>query len=349
MSNAISPAVLDVATSRQFAGFLAASASALVVTTYQTGMVLLIGTDPETSRLWFHNRLLDRPMGVAVRGAQLAVAGQTRIDTFVNAHATGGGMIEPVYVPQVASYTGDLDVHDLAYDGAGRLVFANTLFSCLATVSDHWSFEPIWRPRFITRLAPEDRCHLNGLAMRDGAPAFVTAVAATDVAEGWRNHRRDGGVVVDVASGEIAGTGLSMPHSPRWHEGKLWLLNAGTGELGTLDLALGRFEPVTFLPGFLRGLAFLDGHALVTVSEPRDQPTFGDLPLQERLVREAVPARCGLFIVDIASGRTSHWLRLEGSVSELYDVAVLPGARRPSMIGFKSDDIRKVISLPDAS
>jgi uncharacterized protein (TIGR03032 family) len=131
--------------------------------------------------------------------------------------------------------TGDLDIHDVCVDGDGRVVFVNTLFSCLATVSPDASFAPVWQPPFISRLAAEDRCHLNGLAMRDGRPGFVTATARTDIAEGWREHRRDGGVVLDVPTGEVVAAGLSMPHSPRWHRDRLWLLQAGTGEFGTVD------------------------------------------------------------------------------------------------------------------
>src|SRR5262249_29478043 len=140
---------------------------------------------------------------------------------------------DAVFVPQVAHYTADLDVHDLAYGADGRLVFGNTLFSCLAGASESHSFRPIWKPFFISRLAAEDRCHLNGLALKDGRPAYVTAVAETDLADGWRDNRVSGGVVIDVATGEIVCRALSMPHSPRLHDGRLWLLNSGTGEIGT--------------------------------------------------------------------------------------------------------------------
>ena len=80
----------------------------------------------------------------------------------------------------------------------GKPVFINTLFSCLATVSDTHSFKPLWQPSFISDLQPEDRCHLNGLAMKDGAPAYVTAISTTNVNEGWREHRQSGGVVIDI-------------------------------------------------------------------------------------------------------------------------------------------------------
>lgn len=335
----------EITTSRQFESWLAGTGAALALTTYQAGMTLILGTDPVTGRLWVFNRRLQRPMGLACDRDRLAIATQTEIVTFVDARRETGG--EPLYVPQVAHFTGDLDVHDLAFDADGRIVFVNTLFSFLATVSETHSFRPLWRPPFTGRLAAEDRCHLNGLAMRDGRPAFATAVARTDVADGWREHRREGGVVLDVASGEIAAAGLSMPHSPRWREGALWLLNAGTGEFGALDLAEGRFRPAAFCPGFLRGLAFLDGCAVVGASEPRENRTFGDLPLQARLEREGVSPRCGLFVVDLATGDVAHWARFSGVVTELFDIAVIPRARQPQMIGFSSDEIRRTISIGD--
>lgn len=333
----------EITTSRQFESWLAESGATLAVTTYQAGMILLIGTDPATGRLWVFNRLLERPMGLCGDRTRLAVAALTQIVTFVDARHEEGG--EPIYVPQVSHFTGDLDAHELAFDGDGRIVFVNTLFSCLATVSETHSFRPLWRPPFISRLAPEDRCHLNGLAMRDGRPAFVTAVARTDVADGWREHRHEGGVVIDVASGEVTAAGLSMPHSPRWRHDRLWLLNAGTGEIGAVTLGDGRFEPAAFCPGYLRGFDFLGGHAIVGTSRPRHDGTFGNLALEERLEREGVAPRCGLFVIDLASGHILHWLRFSGVVTELFDVAVIPRARQPQMIGFRSDEIRRVISI----
>jgi uncharacterized protein (TIGR03032 family) len=339
---------MDITTSRQFTSFLTESNAALAISTYQAGMVLIIGIDPETGKLWIFNRHVERPMGIASDRRRLAVAALTQIVTFVDGHhGTPTEGQDPVFVPQLAHFTGDLDVHDIAFDAAGDIVFVNTLFSCLATVSPTHSFRALWKPRFISRLAAEDRCHLNGLAMRDGAPAFVTAVSTSDIADGWREHRRDGGVVIDVTSGEIAATDLSMPHSPRWHDGKLWLLNAGTGELGTVDPATGSFTAVAFCPGYLRGLTFIGRYAIVGASEPRENHTFGGLALQERLDRENISPRCGVFVIDTVTGDVVHWLRITGVVTELFDIAVIPEARKPSLIGFRSDEIRRVVSIDD--
>jgi uncharacterized protein (TIGR03032 family) len=185
------------------------------------------------------------------------------------------------------------------------------------------------------------------MAMKDGRPLYATAVSRSDVADGWRDRRADGGVVIDVASGEIVAGGLSMPHSPRLHGGKLWLLNSGTGELGHVDLEAGRFEPVAFCPGYARGLAFAGRHAVVGLSLAREKRTFSGLALDEALASRDSAPRCGLAVIDLASGDMTDWVRLEGVVRELYDVAVLPGIRRPCAIGFRTDEIKYVISIEE--
>jgi uncharacterized protein (TIGR03032 family) len=253
-----------------------------------------------------------------------------------------------LYVPQTGYTTGDIDIHDVALDRQRRPVFVATLFSCLATVSETHSLRPLWKPPFISKLAAEDRCHLNGLVMKDGAPAYATAVAATDVADGWREHRDSGGIVIDVAGGETVASGLSMPHSPRLHEDVLYLLESGTGQFGTVDLAAARFEPVTFCPGYLRGLAFVGQFAIVGISRPRpDTRTLQGLKLDGALAEKGVSARCGILVIDLKRGDIVHWLHIQGVVQELYDVIALPGVVRPMALGFKSDEIRRSLTIED--
>lgn len=334
--------------SRQFPDWLAASGISLAISTYQAGKLFLIGLQPN-GRLSIFERTLNRVMGLAATAGGLYATTLFQIWRFENVLPAGSQQngYDRVYAPRAGWVTGDLDIHDMAVDGTGRLVFVNTLFACLATVSAQASFAPLWQPPFISRLAAEDRCHLNGLAMRDGRPAFVTAVAATDVADGWRDHRRDGGVVVDVASGEILAGGLSMPHSPRWHDGRLYLLNSGSGEFGTVDLADGCFTPICFCPGYLRGLVFVGPFAVLGLSEQRENRTFSGLALDEALAARNAAPRCGVHVVDLRTGDVVHWLRIEGVIRELYDVAALPGVRRPSLIGFRTDEIRRVLNIDD--
>lgn len=194
-------------TSRHFTSWLAERAAAIAFTTYQAQKVFLLGLGAG-GRMSVFERTFARCMGLAVSGdaRSLALATQCqlyRFDNVLDPGQTTPDGHDTVYAPHGAWITGDLDVHDVAFDGAMRPVFVNTLFSCLATVSEGSSFRPLWQPPFISKLSPEDRCHLNGLAMEAGAPRYVTAVARSDVADGWRDSRRDGGVVIDVASGEV--------------------------------------------------------------------------------------------------------------------------------------------------
>ena len=342
----------SLSSSRNFPGWLAGIGASIAFTTYQAGKLFMLGIRPD-GRLSVFERSFPRCMGIAVSpdGRQLALATQTQIQRFDNlvptAQLTSDGY-DALYAPHAAWVTGDLDVHDVGFGADGRPLFANTLFSCLATVSDGHSFRPLWKPPFISRLAPEDRCHLNGMAVEDGRPSFVTAISRSDAADGWRDRRSDGGVVIAVQSGEIIVDGLSMPHSPRLHDGKLWLLNSGKGELGFVDRDKGRFEPIAFCPGYARGLAFIGNHAVVGLSLQRDSKTFNGLQLDDELARRDVEARCGLAVFDLATGDMTAWVRIEGVVRELYDVAILPGVRRPSAIGFKTDEIRRIISIDDA-
>jgi uncharacterized protein (TIGR03032 family) len=337
---------LVLSSSRQFPQWLAEQNISLGFTTYQAGKLFLIGLLPD-GRLSVFERSLARCMGLAASASGLYVASLYQVWRFENTLEPGEDYHghDRLFAPRMSWVTGDLDIHDIALDKTGRPIFANTLFSCLSTLSEEASFSPLWRPPFISKLAAEDRCHLNGLAMREGAPAYVTAVARSDVADGWREHRRGGGLLIDVASGESVVTGLSMPHSPRVHRGEIYLTNAGTGEFGRADLKRGVFEPIAFCPGFLRGLAFIDRFAIVTLSLPRESGTFRGLALDEQLSARGAEPRCGLMVIDLKTGDAPHWLRLDGVVKELYDVAVLPSVKRPAAIGFKNDEIRRVLKV----
>jgi uncharacterized protein (TIGR03032 family) len=337
---------LEIAASRQFVSWLASVNASLAFTTYRAGKVFLIGSQPD-GRLSIFERTFNRCMGLCVAGNGFYMSSLFQLWRFENILDPGQAYngYDRAYVPIVGYTTGDLDIHDMAVDGNGRVVFVNTLFSCLATVGEKDSFAPLWRPPFVSKLAAEDRCHLNGLAMDDGKPAYVTAIAATDVADGWRDKRADGGCVIDVRSNQVIAAGLSMPHSPRLHQGKLWLLNSGTGELGTVDPRMGRFQPIAFCPGYLRGLSFIADYAVVGLSKPRENRTFTGLPLDDALARRNAEAQCAIYVIDLRTGDAVHWLRIEGIVEELYDVVVLPGVRRPMAFGFKTDEIRRVVKV----
>lgn len=336
-----------------FSQWLEEERVSLALTTYQAGRLFFFGRKQDGS-LRAHERLIEQCQGLWTDGQSLWTCNKSALLRFEN--DVGPGAVTPTgadrrFVPRETRITGAVDVHDIGMglvEGKRQPIFVNTAYSCLATISDTASFRPVWTPPFISALAREDRCHMNGLAMDGDRPVYVSAVSRSDVADGWRERRRDGGVVVDVASGEIAAGGLSMPHSPRLYDGKLFLLNSGTGEFGTVDTATGAFTAITFCPGYARGLAFTGRHAVIGLSRPRRNKTFEGLELQDRLTaKDAVP-RSGLLIVNIDTGTSVQWLRFEHTIDELYDVAVLPGVKMPEAIGFVGDDIERTISIEAA-
>jgi uncharacterized protein (TIGR03032 family) len=357
----------SLSVSRQFTEWLGGVKASLAFTTYQAGKLFLLGLNPD-GRLAVFERSLARCMGLGVSAdAQtLMLATQYQLLRFDNVvpqpvvpkgkkgaaprkspspQVGASGQHDALYAPHAAWITGDVDAHDVAIGSDARPVFVNTLFSCVASVSDGYSFRPVWRPPFVSRLAPEDRCHLNGLALEKGRPRYVTLVGKSDVADGWREHRSGGGMLMDISGDKVLLEGLSMPHSPRLHDGQLWLLNSGTGEFGFLDRKAKKLEPVAFCPGYARGLAFVGDYAVIGLSLARENSTFQGLPLDAALAKHGAEPRCGLLVIDTKSGNTVGWVRIEGVVRELFDVGVLPGVRNPAVIGFMTDEVKRVISI----
>lgn len=339
---------LEINASRQFTSWMFEHKLSFLFTTYQTGKLFLIGLQPD-GRLSVFERSFNRCMGLFSPNNQtFYMSSLYQLWRFENALAPGQlhNDHDRLYVPQAAYTTGDIDVHDIALDQDGRLVFVNSLFSCLATTDDTHSFTPIWKPPFISKLAAEDRCHLNGLATdQDNHIRYVTAISESDANEGWRDHREQGGIVIDVNSNDIIARSLSMPHSPRLYQDKLWLLNSGTGYFGYIDINKGSFEPVAFCPGYTRGLAFHGDFALIGLSMPRHNKTFSGLTLDNNLQQKKVSPRCGIEVVDLRSGDVVHSLRIEGMITELYDVCVIPDVFRPMALGLQTEEIRRIITL----
>ncbi len=303
----------------------------VLVTTYQAGKLVLLRSDGGT--LNTHFRSFCKPMGLATAGDRLAVGTALEIWEYHNLPAVAqrlepAGRHDACFLPRLGHTTGDIQIHEMAWGNDG-LWFVNTRFSCLCTLDRVHSFVPRWRPPFISALAPEDRCHLNGLSLVQGRPAFVTALAETDTRGGWRAHKKDGGVLIEVETGRVLLRGLAMPHSPRWHDGKLWLLESGAGSLGYVDPWTLRYQCVAELPGFTRGLAFHDNLAFVGLSQVRESAVFSGIPIAERPIEERC---CGVWVVDVATGQTVAFVKFEDAVQEVFAVQVLPGVRFPDLI-----------------
>ncbi|MCW2603123.1 MAG: repeat-containing protein [Pseudonocardiales bacterium] len=311
---------------------LRAMKGALLVTTYQSGRLVILRADDDGLNTHFVG--FEAPMGIALTPGGFALGTKRQIYDMRNQPAVAAKM-EPVgkydaaYLPRSAHWTGDIRVHEMAYV-KGELWFISTLFSCLATIDADHSFVPQWRPPFISALAPEDRCHLNGFALRDGEIRYATALGMTDEDRGWRANKLDGGILMEVPSGEVIAGGLCMPHSPRWYRGQLWILQSGNGTLGTVDLDTGQVTTVATLPGFTRGLAFAGQYAFVGLSQVRET-VFEGLPIVERDDRA-----CGVWVVDITTGTTVGYVKFEGDVQEIFDVTVV-GHQFPEVVGGTDD------------
>jgi uncharacterized protein (TIGR03032 family) len=336
--------------SRGLAGWLAANRMSIAITSYQTGRLYLVGADRQ-GRVNFFERIFERAMGVVGNAQRLYLGGLYQLWRFENVlrpNEVIHQQFDKCYVPRNAQTIGDLDIHELGIRANGKVVFVNTKYSCLAELSQTHSFKAIWKPKFISRLAPEDRCHLNGLAMVDGEPRYVTAACRSDSVDGWRDRRQDGGIVIDIATDEIVCEGLSMPHSPRWANGKLWVLNAGTGELGWVDFEKKKFVPLVFCPGFLRGLSIFGNVAVVGLSKPRNQ-RFEGLALDEALRQRDAEPWCGVQVVSLVNGDVLNWIRFEGDINEIFDVSFLPNVRNPMMVGLRTPEIRDFITFDNAT
>jgi uncharacterized protein (TIGR03032 family) len=286
-------------------------------------------------------------MGLAVRdNRQLALGTRYQVWLFRNApdiavQLEPKGKHDACFLPRQCFITGDIRGHEMAWSG-DELWIVNTHFSCLCSLHPDYNFVPRWRPPFITALPPDDRCHLNGLAVVDGRPKYVTALGETDTANGWRPDKAHGGILIDVSSGAVVARGLSMPHSPRVYAGHVWILDSGTGQLQVVDVARGKCETVAQLPGFTRGLAFFGPYAFVGLSQIRETAQFGGLPIAER--RQDL--RCGVWVVDFRTGRVEQFMQFEAGVEEIFAVEVLSGIRYPEVLGFQQDTIQGAFLIP---
>jgi uncharacterized protein (TIGR03032 family) len=351
-SNSKAEAPLRAVHTSNFPAILRRLGASLLVTTYQAGKLVMVRD--EGDHLNTHFRAFPAPMGLALRGNRLVLGTTMQIWEFrdvpaVTAKLAPGPRRDACFLPRRCHVTGNVQVHEMAWgdgDGDGDdLWFVNTRFSCLCTLDPSYSFVPRWRPPFVTALEPTDRCHLNGLAMADGQPRYVTALGDTDSAGGWRANKARGGVLLDVPSGAVVASGLSMPHSPRLHGGRLWVCESGAGTLGVVDPASGRYEPVAAVPGFTRGLDFAGGLAFVGLSQVRESAVFSGIPITERL--SASERTCGVCAVDLASGNVVALLRFEDAVQEVFAVQVLPGKRYPELINDDPKLMENSFVLPD--
>jgi uncharacterized protein (TIGR03032 family) len=317
--------------SPSFASLLDRLHVSLFISTYQAGKLVAVSAQQGALTLTFHN--FQQVMGVAAGPAGVAVGTQGQI-WFLQSAPDIAPKVEPLgqhdacFLTRRSFYTGEIQVHELAWSGE-ELWIVNTAFSCLCTLHESFSFVPQWRPPFVTALAAEDRCHLNGLAMMNGRPEYVTALGQTDAPQAWRPGKVTDGCLVHVPTGRVVASGFAMPHSPRVHHGRVWLLNSGHGRLVTVDPATGGTTNVADLPGYTRGLAVHESVAFVGLSKIRETATFGGMPIAEK--HDLL--KCGVGAIDLTTGRLLGHLEFVSGVDEIFDVQVLSGIRSPVISG----------------
>lgn len=344
---------------RHFTGWLEDVGGSFVFSSYKRNQVIFVGssTHKETKNtvpsIWISDFL--RPMGMCVSKlptGQLAFAvGSANVlwEHVENgpreSHDDKFSDFDNSFIPRGLHVINDIDCHDVAY--ADQLYFVSALFGCVCTISKTGSFKVYWSPPWQSKIAAEDRCHLNGMALRDGKPRYVSAIARTDVRGGWRENRTTGGVIFDVVENKLVCKDICMPHSPRWHNGKLWVLESGTGYLGYVDFSKTttsknpltdeeethhKFVPLAFIPGYLRGLSFMSHYALIGSSLDRHEKVFQDIPLGKNIKSKGVTAKCGIFIVDLDTNDVVHEVLfsqdVKDPINEIYDVCAISGFRR---------------------
>ena len=345
----------DYTVSNGLANRLTGFGVSFAFSSYQSNLLYMVGVKPDGG-INIHQMAFPRPMGICRHGEHgLSLAADNQILHLQNVLEPSermNGYFDAGFMPRQSAFTGQLDLHDLGVDADGQAIFVNTRYNCLAAPDARHSFREVWRPPFISALVDEDRCHLNGLAMENGHPRYVTAVSKSDTIDGWRDRRTEGGIIIDVERNEIICDGLSMPHSPRLHEGRLWVLNSGRGELGEVEFDAngnGHFVPHIFCPGFARGLAIHGRYAFVGLSKPRYK-RFEGLALDTLLKEADSTPWCGIQIIDLETKTCVDWLRIDGAVSELFDLELLSNHLCPMAIAPGTPEAATLITVkPDTS
>ena len=323
----------------------------IAISTYQAGKIIFLSAKNENELIQLP-RTFEKPMGIAenIQTDQLALACKDEIIVFSNSdklaqfYPNSPKVYDALYMPRLTYHTGALDIHDLSFTFSGNLIGVNTLFSCIISIDDKYNFKPIWKPRFIDKLASEDRCHLNGLAMLDGNAKYATAFSKGNTPQSWRAHVTTTGVLIDIESNEIIADGLAMPHSPRIFNDKLYVLLSASGELIELDIQTGKYDVIVKLDGFVRGMDICQDYLFIGLSKLRkNSSTFAKLDFAEQANQS------GIAIIHLPTGALVGKINYLSSVDEIYDVHILKNKSRPNILNTISNSHKSGVMIPDAT
>lgn len=321
----------------------------LAISTYQAGKIIFLSAK-NNEQLVQLPRTFKKPMGFCLHEDKMVVATKDEVIFLKSAadlakfYPEKPNVYDAMYIPRASYYTGFVDIHDIDL-GANNEIFAvNTSFSCIAKIDQNYSFTPYWKPKFISKLASEDRCHLNGMALLNGVPKYATAFNQGDTPQSWRDTVTTSGVLIDVETDEIIAQGLKMPHSPRIFNNKLYVLYSATGELVNIDTKTGKIETVANMNAFVRGMAKYGDYLFIGVNKLRqNSSTFAKLDIAKQA------NWAGINILHLPTGALVGQIKYLSSVDEIYDIQVLPNTLRPNILNPYDDNFKKALDIPNST
>jgi len=323
----------------------------IAITTYQAGKLVLISAQDESTLVQLP-RTFEKPMGIAEdkKRDKIAIACKEEVIVLANSkdlakyYPNSPGKYDALYMPRVTYHTGNLDIHDLNFGDNEELYAVNTSFSCIVKIDDNYNFTPYWKPTFIDRIVSEDRCHLNGMAMKDGKPKYATAFNKGNTHQSWRENVTKTGVLIDIETNEVILENLGMPHSPRIFNGELYLLLSATGELIRVDVENRSYEVVLKIEGFVRGMDLYKDYLFVGLSKLRkNSSTFAELDFAETANEAAI------VILHLPTAAMAGKITYQASLDEIYDVHILGEKNRANVLNTIRPDYKAGLMIPDST
>ncbi len=349
MNNALAP--FSCTYTPQIPELLSKLNCSIAITTYQAGKLIFISPKDENSLIQLP-RTFEKPMGIAQdkENDRLAIATKDEIVILANSpelaahYPNAPKKYDALYMPRATYHTGTLDIHDLSFGQNQRLFAVNTLFSSIVEIDSNYNFTPYWTPPFIDKLVSEDRCHLNGMALQNGLPKYVTAFNQGNVAGSWRENITTTGVLMDVETNETILSNLGMPHSPRIFNNELFVLLSATGELIKVNKESGTYDVITKVEGFVRGMDLHNDYLFIGLSKLRkNSSTFAKLPFADK-AQEA-----GILVVHLPTGSIAGKITYTSSLDEIYDIKVLADKMRPNILNTLKQDYKMGLMTPEAT
>lgn len=337
---------VQIDTSPEFVNWLKTHNVSITFSTKSASKIFCVGVT-EDDKLSLGERPFDRCGALAENNNSIYLSTSYqiwRLENSIPADQKFQGF-DKFYIPQQSFVTGDLNIQDMWVDEQGRILFTNSLFSCLATVSSQSSFIPLWKPSFISQINAENRCHLSGVAVVDNQPKYVTVAGQTDTKQGWVECRQNGGCVIDITTNDVVCSGLSIPQSPRYYQDKLYVLNSGTGHFGSINLESNTFEPIAFMPGYLRGLSFINNYAIVGCCRALTGSDFDGLELIDNLKKNNQEGNCGIYVINLDNGNIEHHLTFDRVINDIFSVVAISDTQRPMALGLNPQEISRMVTI----